>query len=95
MTLLSLDAVSSLAPCGVCTWSLSERASQFVIIISLVERETSYTTLRMRRNILKCMSKSLCGFLRFRQPSTSDFLSLSKGSVSRIVQSVLKNTVFQ
>ena len=56
MILLNLDAASSLAPCGVCTWSLSERACQFVIIIWLVERETSYTSLRMCRNILKCVS---------------------------------------
>ena len=95
MTLLSLDAVLSLAPWGVCTWSLSERACQFVIIIWLVERETSYTSLRMCRNILKCVSKSSCGFLRFGQPSTSIFLWVSKSIIFPIVQTVLKNTIFQ
>ena len=45
--LLSLDAVSSLAPFGVCTWPLSERVCQFVIITWLVERETSYTSLSL------------------------------------------------
>ena len=47
---------------------------QLVIIMWLMGRETSSTSLRMCRNILKCVSKSLCGFLRFGQPSTSDFL---------------------
>ena len=50
--------------------TLSERACQFVTIMFLVERETSYTSLRMCRNILKCV----CGFLRFGQPSTTDLL---------------------
>ena len=77
-----------------CTWSVSERACQFVIIMWLMGRETSSTSLRMCRNILKCVSKSLCGFLRFGQPSTSDFLWLSKRNVFPIVQSVSKNTVF-
>ena len=94
MTLLSLDAVSSLAPCGVCTWSLSERACQFVIIMWLMGRETSYTSLRMRRNILKCASKSLWGFLRFGQPWTSDFLWLSKSTIFPIIQTVLKISCF-
>ena len=94
MILLNLDAASSLAPCSVCTWSLSERACQLVIIMWLMGRETSSTSLRMCRNILKCVSKSLCGFLRFGQPSTSDFLWLSKRNVSPIVQSVLKKYSF-
>ena len=82
------------APCGICTLSLSERTCLFVIIMCLEQRETSYTSLRMRRNTPKCMSKSLCGFLRFGQPSTSDFLWLSKGNVFPIVQSVLKIQFF-
>ena len=94
MTLPSLDAALSLEPCGVCTWSLSERACQFVIIMWLIGRETSYTSLRMCKNILKSVSKSLCGFLRFGQPSTSDVLLSSKKNVFPIVQSVLKNIVF-
>ena len=65
MILLNLDAASSLAPCGVCTWSLSERACQFVIIMWLMRRETSYTSLRMCRNILKYVSTSLCIFFTF------------------------------
>ena len=35
-----------------------------MIIMYLEQRETSYTSLRMCRNILKSVSKSLCGFLR-------------------------------
>ena len=62
-----------------CTWSVSERACQLVIIMWLMGRETSSTSLRMCRNILKCVSKSLCGFLRFGQPSTSDFGSQNEG----------------
>ena len=38
--------------------------------------------------------KSLCGFLRFGQLSTSNFLWLSKSTTFPIVQTVLKNTIF-
>ena len=61
-----------------CTWSVSERAWQLVIIMWLMGRETSSTSLRMCRNILKCVSKSLCGFLRFGQFSTTDFFVIIK-----------------
>ena len=78
MTFLSLNASSSLVPCSVYTWSRNERARLFVIIMWLEDREISYISLRMCRNVLKCVLKSLCGFLRFGQLSTSNFFVVIK-----------------
>ena len=94
MTFLSLNASSSLVPCSVYTWSRNERARLFVIIMWLEDREISYISLRMCRNVLKCVLKSLCGFLRFGQLSTSNFLWLSKSTTFLIVQTVLKIPFF-